>query len=311
MKKKFLSIAAIAATVALGLSACGSGSSAATVDNGDKKDVSIAVFNGWDEGIAASELWKSILDEKGYNVELKNADVAPVFSGLSTGDYDLTLDTWLPVTHKTLMDKYGKDISELGKWNSEAKLTIAVNKDAPIDSLDQLAANADKFGNKIVGIEAGAGLTEATNKKVIPDYGLEKMDYVTSSTPAMLSELKAATTKGENIAVTLWRPHWAYDAFDIKDLKDPKGALGAAEGIYGYSRMDFDKDYPKLDGWLKNFKMDSKHLYSLENAMFNGAKTDDHGPAVKKWIADNQEWVDALTKSAPAAKAAATPTPAK
>ncbi|MHA7306816.1 glycine betaine ABC transporter substrate-binding protein [Arthrobacter sp. TMN-49] len=295
MNKKIMGFAAIAATLALGLSACGAGAKAATVENGDKKDVSIAVFNGWDEGIAASELWKVILDKKGYDVTLESADVAPVFSGLSTGDYDLTLDTWLPVTHKTLLDKYGKDIAELGQWNDEAALTIAVNKDAPIDSLDELAANADKFGNKIIGIEPGAGLTEVTTKEVIPGYGLDKMEYVTSSTPAMLSELKTATSKGENIVVTLWRPHWAYDAFPVKDLKDPKGALGKAEGIYGYSRLDFDTDYPTLDKWLKNFKMDSKKLYSLENAMFNGAETKDYTPIIEKWISENQDYVDSLT----------------
>lgn len=294
MNKKFLGVAALAATVALGLSACGSGTDAA-LENGDKKDVSIAVFNGWDEGIAASELWKVILDEKGYDVTLENADVAPVFSGLSTGDYDLTLDTWLPVTHASLMEEYGEKISELGQWNDEASLTIAVNEDAPIDSLDELAANADKFGNKIIGIEPAAGLTKATTEKVIPGYGLDKMEYITSSTPAMLSELKTATSKGENIAVTLWRPHWAYDAFPIKDLKDPKGTLGEAEGIYGYSRLDFDTDYPTLDGWLKDFKMDSEKLYSLENAMFGGEKVDDYTEVVKTWISENQEYVDSLT----------------
>ncbi len=295
MNKKFMGFAAIAATLALGLSACGSGNEAATLENGDKKDVTIAVFNGWDEGIAASELWKAILDEKGYDVKLQNADVAPVFSGLSTGDYDLTLDTWLPVTHADLLKEYGDKIAELGQWNSEASLTIAVNEDAPIDSLEELAANADKFGNKIVGIEPAAGLTKATTEKVIPGYGLEKMEYITSSTPAMLSELKTATTKGENIVVTLWRPHWAYDAFPIKDLKDPKGTLGDAEGIYGYSRLDFDTDYPKLNGWLKDFKMDSEKLYSLENAMFNGEKKDDYTEAVKTWMGENQDYVDSLT----------------
>ena len=297
MNKKFMSVAAIAATMALGLSACGSGNdAAATVDNGDKKDVTIAVFNGWDEGIAASELWKSILDEKGYDVTLENADVAPVFSGLSSGDYDLTLDTWLPITHASLLEEYGDKITELGQWNSEASLTIAANEDAPIDSLDELAANADKFNNKIIGIEPAAGLTKATTEEVIPGYGLEKMEYITSSTPAMLSELKTATTKGENIVVTLWRPHWAYDAFPIKDLKDPKGTLGDAEGLYGYSRLGFETDFPKLAGWLQDFKMDSEKLYSLENAMFNGEeKADDYTEVVKTWIGENQEYVDSLT----------------
>ncbi|WP_425864991.1 glycine betaine ABC transporter substrate-binding protein [Arthrobacter sp. TWP1-1] len=295
MNKKFLVVTALAATVALGLSACGSGTSAA-LENGDKKDVSIAVFNGWDEGIAASELWKVILDEKGYDVELENADVAPAYSGLSTGDYDVALDTWLPVTHKSYIEEYGDKLTDLGVWNDDAKLTIAVNADAPIDSLDELAANADSFGNRIVGIEPGAGLTKVTSEDVIPGYGLDKMEYLTSSTPAMLSELKAASTKGENIAVTLWRPHWAYDAFPVKDLKDPKGLLGEAEGVHSYSRLDFDKDYPTLNQWLKDFKMDSKTLASLENAMFGGEKTTDYTAIIEKWIGENQEYVDSLTK---------------
>ncbi|ALO65746.1 glycine/betaine ABC transporter substrate-binding protein [Arthrobacter alpinus] len=296
MNKKFLSVAAIAATLALGLSACGTGSQGAALENGDKQDLTIAVFNGWDEGIAASELWKVILDEKGYDVKLQSADVAPAYSGLSTGDYDVALDTWLPVTHKSYIEQYGDKLVDLGAWNDDAKLTISVNADAPIDSLDELAANADKFGNRIVGIEPGAGLTEITTDKVIPGYGLDKMEYLTSSTPAMLSELKTATTKGENIAVTLWRPHWAYDAFPVKDLKDPKGLLGTAEGVHTFSRMDFEKDYPTLNGWLKDFKMDTKTLASLENAMFNGEATKDYTAIIEKWIGENQEYVDSLTK---------------
>ncbi len=295
-------LTAFSAAALLTLSGCGTGgSSNASADsadgpgNGDKKDVKIAVFNGWDEGIAASELWKAALEKKGYNVSLEYAAPAPVYSGLSTGDYDVTLDTWLPITHKSYIDKYGADMKDLGAWNDEAKLTIAVNKDAPVDSLDDLAANADKFGNRLVGIEPGAGLTEATTNKVIPEYGLQKMDYLTSSTPAMLSELKAATSAGENIAVTLWRPHWAYDAFPLKDLADPKGTLGKAEGIHSYASKSFDKDFPKLSGWLKDFKMDSKELYSLENAMFNGEKTDNYGPAVQKWMDENKDFVKSMT----------------
>ncbi|WP_454117692.1 hypothetical protein [Microbacterium lacticum] len=41
--------------------------------------------------------------------------------------------------------------------------------------------------------------------------------------------------------------------------------------------------------------MPSDKLYSLEDAMFNAYDGDDYGPVVKQWIADNQEWVDALT----------------
>ncbi|MGO2660430.1 glycine betaine ABC transporter substrate-binding protein [Mycetocola reblochoni] len=297
--KSFTKIALSGVAVAglLGVAGCSSsGSSDETLENGDAKDVTIAVFNGWDEGIAASELWKAVLEGEGYEVELEYADPAPVYQGLSDNDYDLTLDTWLPVTHKSYIDQYGDKITDLGAWNEEAKLTIAVNEDAPIDSLDELADNADLFGNQLVGIEPGAGLTEVTTDKVIPEYGLEDMDYLTSSTPAMLTELKAATDKGDNVAVTLWRPHWAYDAFPIKDLEDPKGALGGAEGIHSFGSNEFEEKYPTLTGWLQNFSMDNEHLYSLENVMFNENDTDDYGPIVEQWIADNQEYVDGLTK---------------
>ncbi|MFL4476355.1 glycine betaine ABC transporter substrate-binding protein [Paeniglutamicibacter sp. MACA_103] len=296
MRKKLVSLMAVAAASALALTACGSGGGAAAgPENGDKKDITIGVFAGWDEGLAVSHLWERILDKKGYDVTLTSADVAPVFSGISTGDFDMAMDVWLPETHATQAEKYGDKIQELGTWYEDAKLTVAVNKDADIESLDELAGKAEMFGNRIVGIDPGAGLTKATKERVIPQYGLEKMDFVTSSTPAMLTELKKATDAGDDVLVTLWRPHWAYDAFPIKDLKDPKGTLGTAEHISTYGSLTFKEDFPALTGWMKDFKIDDEKLFSLENAMFNGADTQDYAPIVDQWISENQEWVDSLT----------------
>lgn len=298
MKIRSRSFIALGAVSLLALTGCAS-AKGETVGKGndDKKEMKIAVFSGWDEGVASSELWKAILDEKGYDVELEEAAVAPVFAGLSTGDYDLTMDVWLPKTHAAYMKDYGKDIVDLGAWNEEAKLTIAVNEDAPIDSLDELAANADKFQNRIVGIEPGAGLTTATKDKVMPAYGLKgKMELQTSSTAAMLTELTAATKKHENIVVTLWEPHWANAALPIKTLKDPKGILKSVEGLHAYAKSDFAEDFPQAAKWLKGYKMDLDKLQSLENAMFVEYTGNDYGPVVKKWIKDNQAYVDSLTK---------------
>lgn len=164
-----------------------------------------------------------------------------------------------------------------------------------MDTLEELAANADAFDNRLVGIEPGSGLNRVTSDEVIPTYGLDDMDYLTSSTPAMLAELTAATGAGENIAVTLWRPHWAYDAFPLKDLEDPQGALGDAEGIHSFGGKSFEETHPTLAAWLKDFQMDSDLLYSLENAMFNENDSDDYGPVVEQWIDENREWVDSLT----------------
>ncbi|WP_061964111.1 glycine betaine ABC transporter substrate-binding protein [Demequina aurantiaca] len=307
MFKRTTAIVAATAAAGLVLAGCSSSdddattepstSASSTTDSSamaEGGDITMAVFNGWDESLASSLLWQSVLNEKGYNVELAYADPAPVFQGVADGDYDLVTDVWLPKTHAEYIDTFGDDIVDLGHWFDKAALTMAVNADAPIDSLTELADAADEFDNRIVGIEPGAGLTGAVEDGAIPTYGLEGMDFITSSTPAMLAELDKAQSDGENIVVTLWEPHWAYGAYDLKNLEDPEGTLGDAEQIHTYSRTGFAEDMPDVAAWIGNFQMDSDHLYDLENAL-NGADEGDYDSIVSDWIAANQEWVDALT----------------
>ncbi|MFD6137658.1 glycine betaine ABC transporter substrate-binding protein [Isoptericola sp. NPDC056618] len=301
-------IAAAGGTLALALSlaACGSddgGSSSS--DGGDEKEITIGIPSGWDEGIAVSNLWAKVLEEKGYEVETKTADIGVVFTGLAGGDMDVLFDTWLPITHADYVEKFGDDISDLGTWYDDAKLTIAVNEDSPAQTIGDLAKYADDYGNKLVGIEAGAGLTKVTKENAIPTYGLEGLDYTISSTPAMLAELKGAADKGNNIAVTLWRPHWAYDEFPVRDLEDPEGAMGDAEAIHTYGTSDFADRYPELAGWLKDFTLDDEQLFSLENLMFNDEEyADDPEAAVEAWLKDNPDFVDQVTGGAAAGDSA-------
>lgn len=291
-----MSLVGLGVAAALALSACAGGADGKASGEESKGQINLAAASGWEEGIAVTEMWKLILEEKGYAVELNYAEAGTIYQGLSDGDYDVFMDAWLPVTHADYIDRYQDSITELGSWNDDAVLTIAVNEDAPIDSLDELAENADLFNNKIIGIESGAGLTKITQEEVIPGYGLEGMDYIVSSTPAMLSELKAATDAGDNVVVTLWRPHWAYEAFPIKDLKDPQGTLGDAEGMYVYVNNAFVADQPEVTQWLTDFRMDSEQLYSLENVLFN--ENDDpkkYAEITRKWMDENKEYVDSLT----------------
>ncbi len=298
-KRNLLGALALGTVTALALTGCAGG----TDDGGNggaepapSKDITIGVFNGWPEGEAASYVWKLVLEDAGYNVDLEYADAGPVFAGVAKGDFDIALDGWLPFTHAAYFEEYGDDLLDLGSWNDDALLTIAVNADAPVDSLTELADNAAAFGNRLIGIEPGAGLTAATEDNVIPTYGLEGMEFITSSTPAMLAELSSKINAGENVAVTLWRPHWAYDAFDIKDLADPEGTLGDAEGIHTIARIGFDTDFPEVHEWLSNFRMDSDVLFSLENVMYNTDEDiSDYTDIVRTWMDENAEWVAGLT----------------
>jgi glycine betaine/proline transport system substrate-binding protein len=305
MKMRSTALLATTAVASLVLAGCSSSDEVdpTTAATGDADtpaaggDITFGVFNGWDESLASSLLWQHILEDKGYNVSLEYADPGTVFQALSDGDYDVATDVWLPATHASYLDEFGDDIEEVGPWFDSAALTVAVNADAPIDSLAELSdpAVAAEFGNRIVGIEPGAGLTKRLNENVIPTYGLEGLDFITSSTPAMLAELDTATTNGENIIVTLWEPHWAYGAYDIKNLEDPEGTLGDAESIYTYSRTGFATDFPEVAGWMADFTMSSDLLYDLENQLQAADGEGEYDQIVGDWIAANQEWVDSLT----------------
>lgn len=302
MKNRLLTTLAGAAATALALTGCTASSGANDAASNSQKDITVAVFSGWAEGEAASYVWKQVLEDEGYHVTLKTATAGPVFTGLARKDYDVTFDVWLPNTHKEYWDKYSSKLEDLGAWYKDAPLTVAVNKDAPIDSLSDLAAHADQFDNTIVGIEPGAGLTNVMKKSVIPSYGLDKMKFQTSSTAAMLAALKKATQQHQNIAVTLWKPHWAYAAFPIKDLKDPKGALGKPDAIHTVARSGFTHDDPKVAAWLKDFTFDPALLADLEKQLFqpgdNGQSPDasDYPQIVKKWLASHSDFASSLTQ---------------
>ncbi|MBX7264722.1 glycine betaine ABC transporter substrate-binding protein [Micromonospora sp. Llam7] len=284
-----VALAATAALALTGVAACGddgdSGNSA-----GDNKQITIG-YMAWDEAIAASYLWKNLLEEKGYDVEVQNVEAGVVYQGLSTGDIDLFLDSWLPQTHADYMERYGDKIEKIGVWYDNASLSIAVPEYvSDVNSLEDLAANADMFNGEIIGIEAGAGLTAATQDKVIPEYDLtDKLTLRTSSTPAMLAALDGAIKDQKPIVVTLWHPHWAYANYPLKDLADPKNTLGGAEEITTLARQGFGADFPEVTEMLKKFQMDDQQLGSLEDLMFNVHK-DDEEKAVEEWLKANPDY---------------------
>lgn len=55
-------------------------------------------------------MWKVLLEEKGYKVELMYLEKAAIWTGVARGDVDANLEVWLPVTDKPLNDRYKDDI---------------------------------------------------------------------------------------------------------------------------------------------------------------------------------------------------------
>jgi glycine betaine/proline transport system substrate-binding protein len=288
-------LGALSATVAMvALAACGGSSEAGDTEASGGSDKSLTIgYIPWDEDIAVTHVWTQVLEDKGYDVEMKQLDVAPTFVGLAEGDIDLFFDAWLPTTHSDYWEDYGDQVEDIGVWYDNAKLTIAVPEYVDAQTIADLQGNASTFDGKIVGIEPGAGLTRITQDEAMPTYGLDDYELVTSSTAAMLTELQKATENKEPIVVTLWRPHWAYDAFPIRDLEDPEGAMGEAEEIHTLAREGFSEDFPEVTAMLENFTMDDAQLGALENLVLREHK-DDPATGAQVWLEENPDFVESL-----------------
>ncbi|MGA9289941.1 MAG: glycine betaine ABC transporter substrate-binding protein, partial [Anaerobacillus sp.] len=96
------------------LAACG-GSEDSTGDEESKGTVTFGL-NNWAENIAVSNMWKVILEDKGYDIELKSMEKAPVWAGISQGDLDVAAEVWLPSTDKPLYEEYKEDVDLQETW---------------------------------------------------------------------------------------------------------------------------------------------------------------------------------------------------
>lgn len=264
-------------------------------DDGDGSGETVQIgWIPWDEDVAVTQLWNQILQDEGYDVELTQLDVAPLYQGLAEGDLDVFLDGWLPATHSDYWEEFGDQLEDISIWYDQGTLNIAVPEYVDLETIGDLQGNADMFDGQIVGIEPGAGLMRVTREDAMPGYGLDGFTLVEGSTPAMLAELESAVDDEEPVVVTLWHPHWAYEAYPIKDLEDPEGYMGDAEELHVLGRDGFEADFPQVAEWLSNFEMDDASLASLENLVINEYEEGQEAEAVDEWLSDpaNQELVD-------------------
>lgn len=280
----------------LALAAAGCAGSSGS--GGDDKTITMGVIPGWTDETSTAYLLKNVLEKNGYTVKItKLSDNAPMYTALANGDIDLLSSAWPERTHKSYMDKYGDKIEDVGTYYDNAGLFLAVPTDSDIKSIADLPSHAKEFDGKVTGIEPGAGLTKATQDDVFPAYGLDgKFKLVTSSTTAMLTELKKATTAKEPIVVTLWKPFWANQAFPVRPLEDPKGAFGKPEGLHSLARDGFSKDFPDVTDMIKNFKLTDAQYGSLEDAVVNKFGQGKEPQAVQAWLKENPDYAPSLEK---------------
>jgi len=177
-------------------------------------------------------------------------------------------------------------VVNLGPNLEGAKIGLVAPAYVKVKTIPDLKKKADKFNNKIIGIDPGAGIMSKT-EKVIEEYDLG-MKLVTGSGATMTAALAGAVRNNEWIVVTGWKPHWKFARWDLKFLKDPRKVYGGAEHVSTVVRKGLKKDMPTVYKFLDNFKWSTAEIEEL--MLMNRRKAQPHENA-KKWVDNNMDLV--------------------
>ncbi|MVA26233.1 glycine betaine ABC transporter substrate-binding protein [Agrobacterium vitis] len=254
----------------------------------EEKTVTIGTMS-WEDLTPITGITKKVLEDSGYTVKVVPfSEWGIAYAALSKGDVQL-LASQTDYVAQDYWNKNKKRLEKISPVSHGLYQAIAVPKYVPIDSVEQLNENADKFGGKIVGIEPGSGLMkDAAN--AVKDYGL-KLQLVEGSTAAMTAALKSASDRKEWIAVTIWEPSWMAQKYDVKFLKDPKGVFPPAQSYYWIGQKGFSAQNPHAREVIASVYVPLADIAAINSAVNDGKTmdeaikswTDSHADLLKRW----------------------------
>lgn len=240
----------------------------------------------WEDLTPISGITKKVLEDSGYTVKVTTfSEWGIAYAALAKGDVQILASQTDYAAHD-FWDKNKNRLEKISPVSHGLYQAMVVPKYVPIDSMEELNKNADKFGGKIVGIEAGSGLMRDA-AKAVNEYGL-KLKLVEGSTAAMTAALKSAIDRKEWIVTTIWEPSWMMQKFDVKFLKDPKGVFPPAQGYYWIGQKGFSEKNPRAREVIASVYVPLSTITSISGAVKDGKTMD---AAVKEWTDANADLI--------------------
>src|SRR5690625_1664430 len=251
-------------------------------------------YVAWARETISTHILAALLEDIGYNVDVKQVEAGPMFSSVADGSSDFHTSAWLPATHASYWEEYEGDIVKVNQVLDKAPLALTVPEYVEdINTMEDLKDN-EEFGEavnwEIIGIDPGAGIMQNT-EAALEEYGLDQWTLTTSSEAAMLTELQTAIANEEPIIVPLWKPHWAFGDMDLKMIEDPEEIYGGeGDQIYTVARNDLEEDAPRaykvLEQYVENYDMLDEMMPKVY------VDEEDVADVVKEFLDNNQDMVD-------------------
>lgn len=253
----------------------------------EQPSMKIGLVDGWADSIASTHLAATLMRERlGLRVELLPLAAGIMWQGVARGDLDATLSAWLPVTHEAYLGAFKDRVEVLGANYHDARIGLIVPTYVEATDLADFNRFRVEFDNRIVGIDAGAGVMRKT-EEAIKAYRLQ-MRLMPSSGPAMTAELDRAYRARRPIVVTGWIPHWMFAKYELRFLADPQGIFGSSEYVASVINPALHGKAPAAVGFLKKFSWTAEEVGEVMLDIEGGTKPD---AAAAKWIAGHPQRV--------------------
>lgn len=259
-------------------------------DEEDKDKIKIGA-TPWTSTEFPSEVAKSILEDMGYEVEIKEGELGVIFSALAEDDVDMFLDYWDPQFEEYL-DKYSDSVEKVSTSYDGADRGLVVPEYMEgINDVEDLKGIEDEVDNEILAIEESDPAIEAI-PELIESYDLD-LEMINATEPAMLTAAEDKMEKKEPVVFFGWRPHSMFEMYDVKLLtNEAEPDLNTPSTVYTVANKKLEENDTDIYKFLKNWDM------SLEEVeeMIIRVENDEEDPAdlAEEWIEENPDRVEAM-----------------
>ncbi|AUI87833.1 glycine/betaine ABC transporter substrate-binding protein [Vibrio azureus] len=260
---------------------------------------------GWTDITATTALTTELLKGLGYQTKTQLLSVPVTFSAMASGDVDVFLGNWMPTMEADIAQYRDQGTVETVRANLEgAKYTLAVPKyvyDAGVKSFADLAKHADKFKNRIYGIEPGNDGNRLIQSMIDDNtFGLKDFKLVESSEAGMVSQVTRFARRNKWIAFLGWAPHPMNNKVEMAYLDGGDDIFGPDYGganIYTNVRQGYLTECKNIGQLLKNLEFSLEMENELMEAILNQDQTPSR--AAIKWMQQHpdsvNQWLNKVT----------------
>ena len=254
---------------------------------------------GWTDITATTAVTTELLKGLGYTTKTDLLSVPVTYSSMANGDIDVFLGNWMPTMEGDIAKYREAGTVETVRANLEgAKYTLAVPKyvyDAGVKSFADLAKHADKFKDRIYGIEPGNDGNRLIQSMIDSDaFGLKDFSLVESSEAGMVSQVSRAARRSQWIVYLGWAPHPMNSNVEMEYLAGGDDFFGPNYGganVYTNVRSNYLSECSNVGQLLQNLEF----TLEMENQLMEAILNQNVNPekAAQQWLNSNPQQVEA------------------